>query len=116
MNVELPLRGIPEELVGYVQATLRDGLLQRHNTYAAHFPHNGRFWVRCSTQIFNEVSCLAFWSCIECLPTYCLQLRDFEYLGRALLEICAEILENVKSTESEAALTDVQEALHKLSV
>ena len=57
-----------------------------------------------------------FWSCIACLPTYCLQLRDFEYLGRALLEICAEILENVKSAESEAALTDVQEALHNLSV
>ena len=60
------------EVRGKIDAFLRDSLLGEWNTYAAHFFHNGAWWCRCSTQVFNEVS-------------------DFEYLGKALNAICKEI-------------------------
>ncbi|KAJ3557662.1 hypothetical protein NM688_g1347 [Phlebia brevispora] len=68
VNVELPLKDVPLDKINFVQDTLQDRLLKEYNAYAAHFYHNGRFWARCSAQIWNEVS-------------------DFEYIGRAFQDI-----------------------------
>lgn len=55
VNVELPLQGIPDYKIDYVQDILRDRLLLEFKVYAAHFYHNGRFWTRLSAQVYNEV-------------------------------------------------------------
>jgi len=73
VNVLLPISPDIKYTVG-VDKILRDRLLNDWNTYLAHYPHNGKIWVRCSAQIWNEVS-------------------DFEYAGRALKVICAEIVD-----------------------
>jgi len=73
VNVRLPI----PPAIKYTQTidqSLRDGLLNHWNTYAAHYSHNDKIWVRCSAQIWNEVS-------------------DFEYIGTALKAICAEIVQ-----------------------
>lgn len=53
-NVELPLPGSiqPSEKV---TSMFVEKLLVDHNVYAAHFYHNGRWWTRCSAQVWNEV-------------------------------------------------------------
>jgi len=71
VNVRLP---IPIKYAQVVDHTLCDKLLNVWNTYVAHFTHNGKIWVRCSAQVWNEVS-------------------DFEYAGEALKTICAEIVD-----------------------
>ena len=53
VNVHLPLTVPPSESVN---TTLRHQLLDVYNCYVAHFWHNGKWWVRCSAQIWNEVS------------------------------------------------------------
>ncbi|KAF4593568.1 hypothetical protein EYR40_008355 [Pleurotus pulmonarius] len=71
VNVELPLSGeikwTPE-----IKNRFSEKLLKEHNVFAASFYHSGRWWARCSAQIYNELS-------------------DFEVLGRAFLRICPEI-------------------------
>ena len=71
MNVALPL---PADLpyTFALDHTFRTRLLGEYKTYVAHFPHNGRVWVRASAQVWNEVG-------------------DFEYAARALKAICADI-------------------------
>lgn len=75
MNVALP---IPAHIpyTPAIDTTFRERLLGPGgaNTYVAHYPHNGRVWVRCSAQIWNEVA-------------------DFEYAARALKGICEEIVQ-----------------------
>ena len=53
VNVEIPLHA---EGSSEVNDKIRDLLLDKWNIYAAHFYHNTKWWVRCSTQIWNEVS------------------------------------------------------------
>ncbi|TFY71154.1 hypothetical protein EVG20_g1849 [Dentipellis fragilis] len=71
VNVEIPL----SDAVPYtkdVDVFLQNKLLLEWNTYAAHYKHNGKWWVRCSAQVWNEVS-------------------DFEYLAKALNAVCPEV-------------------------
>ncbi|TBU55573.1 PLP-dependent transferase [Dichomitus squalens] len=82
-NVQLPLptkdeKPINLEIYLEVDAYLKDQLLNKWKTYAAHFYHNGAWWVRCSAQVYNEVS-------------------DFEYLGKALNAVCREVKDTILS-------------------
>jgi hercynylcysteine S-oxide lyase len=73
VNVRLP---IPPQIKysWAIDQTLREQLLNGWNTYVAHFPHNGKIWVRCSAQVWSEVS-------------------DFEHAGKALKAVCEQIVE-----------------------
>nr|AUN37957.1 L-cysteine desulfhydrase 1 [Ganoderma lucidum] len=62
-NVQLPLptkdeKTINLEIYREVDAYLKDKLLFKWKAYAAHFYHNGAWWVRCSAQVYNE-ACVA---------------------------------------------------------
>lgn len=72
MNVSLPL---PAEIpyTREIDQTFRERLINENNTYVAHFPHNGKVWVRVSAQIWNQMS-------------------DFEHAGKALKVICEDIV------------------------
>ncbi|KAM5530994.1 hypothetical protein V8D89_015321 [Ganoderma adspersum] len=82
-NVQLPLPTKDEKTINIdiyweVDAYLKDKLLFRRKAYAAHFYHNGAWWVRCSAQVYNELS-------------------DFERLGDALNEACKEVKDTILS-------------------
>jgi len=62
--------------VALIDTTIRDKMLHEWNLYVAHYFHAGGWWVRASTQVFNEIS-------------------DFEYLGKALIQICKEVREDI---------------------
>ncbi|TFY57881.1 hypothetical protein EVG20_g8371 [Dentipellis fragilis] len=71
VDVALPLSdAVPATPV--VDEYIKETLLLEWNVYAAHYKHNGRWWTRCSAQIWNEIS-------------------DFEYLGKAFAAICLEV-------------------------
>ncbi|THH15703.1 hypothetical protein EW146_g4814 [Bondarzewia mesenterica] len=79
VNVGLPLSpNVPYN--GAVNAYLQEKLLTGWNTYAAHYKHNGKWYLRASTQIFNELS-------------------DFEYCGKAFKAVCEELEEMCKKGE-----------------
>ncbi|KDQ26330.1 hypothetical protein PLEOSDRAFT_159747 [Pleurotus ostreatus PC15] len=71
VNVELPLSG-SIQWTRELDIKMQEKLLKDYNVYAAHFYHNGRWWARCSAQVYNELS-------------------DFEVLGQAFLRLCADI-------------------------
>ncbi|KLO08806.1 PLP-dependent transferase [Schizopora paradoxa] len=77
-NVKLPMDDIPVSAA--TDSKIMRALFIDWNCYAAHFHHNGSWWVRCSAQIYNEIS-------------------DFEYLGRALMRICEEIRTDAKKVQ-----------------
>ena len=61
-NVALPLpaENAPGEVytreqLKRIDLYLREKLLNEWKTYAAHYFHAGRWWCRCSAQVFNEV-------------------------------------------------------------
>ena len=90
-NVQLPLpveqtpgAVYTPETLSEIHLFLRSKLLGEWNTYAAHYFHNGAWWVRCSAQVFNEVA-------------------DFEYLGRALNAVCKEVEETILARAKTAA-------------
>ncbi|KAG2065749.1 PLP-dependent transferase [Suillus decipiens] len=68
VNVELP---IPSDIKysNEINDLLRNTLLIEWNVYAVHYYHNGKWWTRCSVQIWNEIS-------------------DFEVLANALKDTC----------------------------
>ncbi|KAA1467437.1 PLP-dependent transferase [Dentipellis sp. KUC8613] len=71
VDVALPLSdAVPASPA--VDEYIKETLLLKWNVYAAHYKHNGRWWTRCSAQIWNEIS-------------------DFEYLGKAFAAICLEL-------------------------
>jgi hercynylcysteine S-oxide lyase len=57
VNVELPISGEKIPWSEEVEETFRHQLLEEWGVYATHFWHNGKWWVRCSAQIWNDVSC-----------------------------------------------------------
>ncbi|KIK70144.1 hypothetical protein GYMLUDRAFT_53247 [Collybiopsis luxurians FD-317 M1] len=57
-----------------VDMAFRQKLLIKKKIYPAFLYHNGKWWARCSAQIWSQV-------------------EDFEFLGEAMLEACKEILE-----------------------
>ncbi|KZT19038.1 PLP-dependent transferase [Neolentinus lepideus HHB14362 ss-1] len=69
VNVELPLAGVPP--TWDVDDFLKAQLLLEWHCYAAHYWHNGKWWTRCSAQVWSEIS-------------------DFEYLGKAFTEVCKQ--------------------------
>ncbi|KAH0833199.1 pyridoxal phosphate-dependent transferase [Lanmaoa asiatica] len=70
VNVELPVSG---EIASSdeVHQIFVDVLLLQWQTYAAAYKHNGKWWVRCSVQIWNEIS-------------------DFDVIANALKDACAK--------------------------
>ncbi|KAF9223652.1 PLP-dependent transferase [Gyrodon lividus] len=76
VNVELPIPGeieYSDEIHNILQRTL----LLEWNTYAAHYRHNGKWWTRCSTQIWNEIS-------------------DFDVIANAFKDACARVVDFAK--------------------
>ncbi|KII90839.1 hypothetical protein PLICRDRAFT_106338 [Plicaturopsis crispa FD-325 SS-3] len=73
VNVELP---IPGSLMWTpaISAFLRQRLLLEWKIFAPPIYHNGRWWTRCSAQIWNEIS-------------------DFEYLGKVWKVLCKEVIQ-----------------------
>ena len=89
MQLPLPVEQTPgavytPAMLSEIHLFLRGKLLGEWNTYAAHYFHNGAWWVRCSAQVFNEVA-------------------DFEYLGRALNAVCKEVEETILARAKTAA-------------
>ncbi|KAI0326632.1 PLP-dependent transferase [Cubamyces sp. BRFM 1775] len=87
-NVALPLPAekasgevYTREQLQKINLHLRHKLLNEWNAYAAHYFHAGRWWCRCSAQVFNEIS-------------------DFGYLGKAFNAVCKEIEETILSEGS----------------
>lgn len=101
VNVALPLSDdIPfnNETNVYFQKKL----LLEWNCFAAHYKHDGKWWTRCSAQIWNEVgvpSCFYFpwllygcrFMCTDETVDGAEQISDFEYLGKAYLAACKEL-------------------------
>ena len=55
--MKLPLPGIPKAAVrGVIDKFFKKKLLLERNTFAPAFYHHGGWWVRCSAQVWNEVS------------------------------------------------------------
>ncbi|KZT73540.1 PLP-dependent transferase [Daedalea quercina L-15889] len=59
-----------------ISAIFTERLLEEWNAYAVCFFYRGKWWCRCSAQVYNE-------------------LADFEYVGRAIKKICEEIRETI---------------------
>ncbi|KAH9479109.1 Hercynylcysteine sulfoxide lyase [Psilocybe cubensis] len=77
VNVELPLPGDVSEAVGTkMHASLQHKMLLEQNAYSAHFYHNGRWWTRCSAQVWNE-------------------LDDFEKIAQKWVQACKEVKEEL---------------------
>ncbi|RPD58919.1 PLP-dependent transferase [Lentinus tigrinus ALCF2SS1-6] len=84
-NVQLPLpiekqpgQVYSPELIAEINALFTRQLLLEWNTYTTHYFHNGAWWCRCSAQVYNELS-------------------DFEYLGKALVATCENVVEKLFS-------------------
>ncbi|KAJ8073099.1 hypothetical protein AAF712_007381 [Marasmius tenuissimus] len=71
VNVRLPFSAPVAPSFGVFSGFDRK-LIEDHKVYASVFYHDGKWWIRVSAQIYNEIS-------------------DFERLGAALLVACAEI-------------------------
>lgn len=71
VNVELPLKESKLSVKETTQTIVKK-LIHEHNTMASPFYHNGKYWVRLSAQIYNDIS-------------------DFEYGAHALQKICTEL-------------------------
>ncbi|KAG9315187.1 pyridoxal phosphate-dependent transferase [Chiua virens] len=81
VNVELPLPADIEPSNEIHQIFL-DTLLIQWQTFVPEFKHNGRWWVRCSAQIWNEIS-------------------DFDVIANALKDACDKVKELAVKQESE---------------
>ncbi|KAF4610713.1 hypothetical protein D9613_007297 [Agrocybe pediades] len=79
VNVELPIPpNVPVTLE--VHASLETQMMLEQKAYAPQFHHNGRWWTRCSAQVWNELS-------------------DFEILGKKWLAVCKDVTEQFGSQE-----------------
>lgn len=77
-----------------IDMAFRRKLLIKRKIYPAFFYHNGKWWIRCSAQIWSQVSRLSTFTYPS--PSHCrssFQVEDFEVLGQAILEASKEILE-----------------------
>jgi hercynylcysteine S-oxide lyase len=87
VNVGLPLSpNIPED--GDTVLFLLRSLIEGWQVSAAVFRHNGRWWVRASAQVWNEVD-------MEILSSgrflISIQISDFDYLAKALKDSCEKL-------------------------
>ncbi|KAF5361898.1 hypothetical protein D9756_002035 [Leucocoprinus leucothites] len=77
VNVELPFpASIP--LSSKVDMLFKRKMLIGRNAYSAHFYHNGRWWTRCSAQVYNEI-------------------QDFEKIAKIWIEVCDEVKREVEA-------------------
>ncbi|KAJ8588457.1 PLP-dependent transferase [Rhizopogon salebrosus TDB-379] len=72
VNVELPIPG-DIKYSDEINALLQNTLLLEWNAYGAHYYHNGKWWTRCSAQVWNEIS-------------------DFEVLAIAFKDACTKVV------------------------
>ncbi|KAF8999305.1 pyridoxal phosphate-dependent transferase [Cyathus striatus] len=79
VNVELPFPGTIPFSKNLNIAFLK-AMIEGHNAFSAVFRHNGKWWTRASVQVWNE-------------------MEDFEKLGKAWLEVCRDVLEEVRKNE-----------------
>ena len=57
VNVQLPLPGIDVfPMNKEVYDKMQNKLLKERKIYSAYFVHNGKWWTRCSAQVYNDVS------------------------------------------------------------
>ncbi|TFK24587.1 lolT-1 [Coprinopsis marcescibilis] len=77
-NVQLPF---PEDVpwTWDLDRMFKQKMLVDRRIYSYFYYHNNKWWTRCSVQVFNE-------------------LRDFELLGKAWLEVCSEMLDEIGYT------------------
>ncbi|EAU87175.1 lolT-1 [Coprinopsis cinerea okayama7 len=74
-NVRLPFPGdVP--WTWDLDRMFKQKMIVDRRIYSVVYNHNGSWWTRCSVQVFNE-------------------LRDFELLGRAWLEVCSEMIDEI---------------------
>jgi hypothetical protein len=89
VNVELPLSpSIPENANTF--GFLLRSLIEGWQVSASVFRHNGRWWVRASAQVWNEVN---FEACCGRVGHSLIstQISDFDYLARALKDSCEKL-------------------------
>lgn len=83
VNVKLPLPSTPAKAArSEIDKFFKKKLLLERNAFASPFYHNDGWWVRCSAQVWNEIS-------------------DFEHVAKAYKELCVEVMENVISEKGE---------------
>ncbi|KAG2131801.1 pyridoxal phosphate-dependent transferase [Suillus clintonianus] len=76
VNVELPIPG-DIKYSNEINNLLKNTLLIEWNAYAVHYHHNGKWWTRCSVQVWNEIS-------------------DFEVLANAFKDACQKVVKFAK--------------------
>lgn len=76
-----------------IDMAFRRKLLIKRKIYPAFFYHNGKWWIRCSAQIWSQVSQLSTFAYSPSHFRSSFQVEDFEVLGEAILEASKEILE-----------------------
>ncbi len=102
-NVKLPLpTNVPNEKKTEVNDFLEISLLREYNVFAVTFYHNNAWWVRCSSQVFNDVSTLYISLSRYNVLISCEQLSDFEKLGSALTALCIEVKQTLLKDAVEA--------------
>ncbi|KAJ3558261.1 hypothetical protein NP233_g11541 [Leucocoprinus birnbaumii] len=79
VNVELPF---PRDIPGSDQVNdlFMKKMLYERNAYSAHYYHNGRWWTRCSAQVYNEI-------------------QDFEKIARIWIEVCNEVKRELEADD-----------------
>jgi len=83
VNVKLPLPETPKKAVKVaISGFLKKELLLKWNTFASPFYHQNSWWIRCSAQVWNDMS-------------------DFDYLGRAYKELVAQVIEKIIDEKGE---------------
>lgn len=76
VNVELPFPG-KIQYTSTIDELFKRKLLEERKAYSAHFYHNGKWWTRCSAQIWNN-------------------FEDFEKIGKIWVEVCKEVIEELR--------------------
>lgn len=88
VNIGLPLpEGSGPTRGRWIYDQLVEGLLRKGNCYAASFYHDGKWWTRCSAQVYNDMS-------------------DFEQVALAYKGLCAQIRKELDA-EGQTGLNNV---------
>jgi hercynylcysteine S-oxide lyase len=94
-NVALPLpilASFPAHKPAKMCAIMETKHMEEWDCFAVVFVHNGKWWTRCCAQIFNEVSLHSLHrKSVIYLMGDMFQLSDFDYVGKVLSVVCAEM-------------------------
>ncbi|KAJ4479393.1 pyridoxal phosphate-dependent transferase [Lentinula aciculospora] len=80
-----------------IDMAFRRKLLIKKKIYPAFFYHNGKWWTRCSAQVWSQV-------------------EDFEFLGEAILEACKEIVREFGDGSEEKAIREIGKEVENLTL